>query len=613
MSDESQAPVGEPEPSDTGASRRAFLRGAGLAAAGAVGGGIAGAAIGAAVGAGAGHGEGERAAHSAAERELGLLPVPRKPGFDHLVVVMFENRSFDNIFGFLYDQQTIPAGTTFEGLDPDLHGNTDPIGGDTVFVHPYAGATDIVMSRPDPDPGEEYPHVNTQLFGTVDPAENALRHPLDARSPFNAPTDASRPTMDGFLADYVNKFRAEHGGAAPSADQYRQIMGAFTPQMLPVFSTLAASFAVYDDWHCAVPSQTFCNRSFFHASTSHGYVTNAGGPQRYGKWLDERNDAPTIFNRMEKAGLSWRVYFDDRQFISLTGFIHAPALQAYWKTNFFPMSQFYRDVADGALPDYAFVEPRMLYDHNDMHPPVGPDTATDVDGKVITGGAISDVRAGEALLHAVYDAVRTSANPHGSNAMNTMLLATFDEHGGTYDHVPPPAAVAPEERDGTEMDFGFDRLGVRVPAIAISAYTARGQVIHDTMHHGSVISTLTRKHGLKPLTDRDRDAPTIDNAVTLTQPRQPVTWPQTHPQYIPPNPESLDPVPDGDDDRPLSPPGVGLLGMLIAHVGGDQTQIPRTYREAFTLVEAKGRGLFGPGPDATGERSPAPTTSPARG
>jgi len=573
-----------------------------------VGGGIAGGVAGAAIGAFGGHGEAVHTEHAAAERELGLLPARGKPGFDHLVVVMFENRSFDNIFGFLYDEQTIPAGQRFEGLNPDVHGNADPIAGDTVFVHPYAGATDVVMSRPDPDPGEEYPHVNTQLFGSVAPSSNALRGPLDAVAPYNAPSDVSNPTMDGFLADYVNKYRAEHDGAAPALEQYRQIMGAFTPDMLPVFSTLAASFAVYDDWHCAVPSQTFCNRSFFHASTSHGYVTNAGGPQRYGKWLDERNDAPTIFNRLEDAGLSWRVYFDDRQFVSLTGFIHAPALQPYWKKNFFPMSRFYRDVADGALPDYAFIEPRLLYDHNDMHPPVGPDTATDVNGTLITGGAISDVRAGEALLHAIYDAVRTSASRHGSNAMNTMLLATFDEHGGTYDHVPPPSAVQPEDRDETEMDFGFDRLGVRVPAIAISAYTARGEIIHDTMHHGSVISTLCAKHGLKPLTKRDSGAPTIDNAVTLTTPRQPVTWPQTHPQYIPPNPEALDPVPDGDDDRPLSPPGVGLLGMLVAHVGGDQTQIPRTYREAFNLVEQEGKGLFGPGPGDVGERLSTPRT-----
>jgi phospholipase C len=357
-----------------------------------------------------------------------------------------------------------------------------------------------------------------------------------------------------------------------------------------VFSTLARSFAVYDHWHCAVPSQTFCNRSFFHASTSHGYVLNRG-KGGYRKWFDEKNDAPTIFNRLEEAGIDWKVYFDANQLISMTGFIHAPVLEKYWKTNFRTMDDFFEDAQNGTLPSYAFIEPRMVYDHNDMHPPVGPFTATDVDGSVIAGGAVSDVRAGEALMHRIYSAVRTSASSNGSNAMNTMLLVTFDEHGGTYDHVRPPAADAPPLRAPSEMGFGFDRLGCRVPAIAISAYTAR-RVINSPMHHASVVSTLTHKFNLKPLNVRDANAPTLMNAVNLRVPRQPATWPVTYPQWLPGNPEADSPLP-GDYDRPLSPPGVGLVGMLTAHFGGDETTVPRTYRQAYDLIQKHGKGLFG--------------------
>jgi phospholipase C len=234
----------------------------------------------------------------------------------------------------------------------------------------------------------------------------------------------------------------------------------------------------------------------------------------------------------------------------------------------------------------------MFYDHNDMHPPGGAMTEEDVDDQIIVGGAISDVRAGDLLLHQVYSAIRGSRTEHGSNAMNTMLLVTFDEHGGTYDHVAPGAAVPPNDDGPGEMGFAFDRLGVRVPTLAISAYTERGTVINEEMHHAAVISTLTKKHKLKHLTERDKDARTIDNAVNRSTPRQPGTWPDTHPQYLPANPESEAPQP-GDEDRPLSPPGIGLVGLLAARYGAPDEPVPRTYKEAYDLVQRTGVGLFG--------------------
>jgi phospholipase C len=179
--------------------------------------------------------------------------------------------------------------------------------------------------------------------------------------------------------------------------------------------------------------------------------------------------------------------------------------------------------------------------------------------------------------------------------MNTMLLITFDEHGGTYDHVAPPAATPPHaDAKPGEMGFTFDRLGCRVPAIAISAYTAEGGVLHDPMHHGSVIATLCKVHKLDPLTDRDDGAPDILNAVNLDAPRHPLTWPATTPQYTPPNPEAQPPHP-GDAHRtaPLSPPARGLLGLLIAKYGDGSEPEPETYGEAYELLQKYGIGLFG--------------------
>jgi phospholipase C len=574
-------------PRDERPSRRGFLRAAGI--------GAAGLGVGAAAGAG-----GMSAARHPATAPLrapvpGIPNRPDGPGFDHLVVVMFENRSFDNLLGYLYSDGTVPVppGQHFDGVaGKDLSNRT--IDGLEIPAHPYRGPTDQVMRSPDPDPGEEYPFVNTQLFGTIDPPANAHHRIPDLEPPFNAPPAHLPPTMSGFLQDYVDKWRADHRGREPEPDQVRQVMGSFTPEMLPVFSTLAREFAVYDHWHCAVPSQTFPNRSFFHASTSHGFVTNGFNPGA-GKWVDaELNHGDTIFNRLEQAGIPWRVYFDERQLISLTGLLHAPQLERYWKTNFRTMDRFYEDVRAGTLPAYSFIEPRLLYDHNDMHPPVGPATAVDVDGTLIEGGGISDVRAGDALLHRIYTAIRESSSPTGSNALNTTLFITFDEHGGTYDHVPPPSAIPPEGLpENTEMGFRFDRLGVRVPAIVVSAYTARGRVINDPMHHGSLVRTLCERFRMRGLTARDRHAPPMTNAFTLAAPRDPSTWPTTFPLYSPPNPESIDPTADGDDDRPLAPPGIGLLALLLAKYA-PQEPIPRTYREAYAAVHRHGEGLFGP-------------------
>jgi phospholipase C len=528
------------------------------------------------------------AAGPAAASELPpLLPVPDKPGFDHLVVLMFENRSFDNILGFLYPPGHVPGGQTYDGAANGDYANDGPTG--RIPVHLYTGETDFIMRSPTPDPGEEYPHVNTQLFGTIDPPGNAAVGFKQMAPPFNAPPAGATPDMGGFVKDYINTF-TETQGREPTPDEYDVIMGCFSPEMLPVTSTIARNFAVYDAWFCGVPSQTFCNRSFFNASTSSGFVTNDGGPGGYLKW--EKNLAPTIFNRLEEAGISWAVYFDESQVVSLTGFINMPALQPYWKSHFRTMDRFHADAAAGKLPAYSFIEPRLIFDHNDMHPPVPSFEIPGRDGPVVVG-AIDDVRAGEKLLHEVYTAIRTSATPDGSNAMNTLFLITFDEHGGTYDHVPPPAAVPPGPVTDPEMGFTFDRLGVRVPAIAVSAWTRAGTIIHDEMHHAAGVATLCRRHGLKPLTARDENARDLTNTFNLTEPRQPWDWPETTPQYVPPNPEARGPFTGSTANTPLTPPALSLLGMLAAKFGAPTDIRPTTFGQAYDMLNRLGRGLFG--------------------
>ena len=184
------------------------------------------------------------------------------------------------------------------------------------------------------------------------------------------------------------------------------------------------------------------------------------------------------------------------------------------------MAAFERDCASGDLPAYAFLQPRVLMANNDMHPAFFP-------GQTAT----SSILGGEALIARVYDALR-----RGPRWARTLLVLLFDEHGGTYDHVPPPGATPPHAAPPYELEqgFGFDRFGVRVPAVFISPWIDPGTVLRAEgevpFDHTSVIKTLCRRFGLASLTDRDRAAPDFLSVLTRTSPRldAPTFLPRPH-------------------------------------------------------------------------------------
>ena len=462
---------------------------------------------------------------------------PRKDeALDHVVVVMFENRSFDNLLGRLYQPGEVPS---FEGVLGAELSNPIPAwaehGADRMVV-PYQVAQD--MNTPDPDPGEEYQHVNTQLFGIIDPDANRGTLAEKMAAPYNAPRPGQRPTMDGFVADYISAFTAEMG-RPPTYDEYAQIMTGYTPEQTPVLSELARGFATFDHWFCEVPSQTFTNRSFFHAGTASGYVVNLTPPDSF----PVHNTAETIFDRLDSNGLTWRVYCDPPAHVSFTALIHAARLKDRFATHFFTTDQFVEDAAQGELPTYSFVEPALIHGHNDMHPPENalfPGIALD---------APSSLLGGERLLAKIYDAVRTSSSPRGSNAYNTLLMINFDEHGGTYDHVPPPSVPSPDPagRAG-QYGFTFDRSGIRVPAIAISPWIPERTVINDEHRHTSLLRTLRDRWSLgAPFTARDAIAPNLTPVLSLDTPRDPGDWPDVAAQPVPDFDESLLPL-----DKPLT-------------------------------------------------------------
>ena len=154
-------------------------------------------------------------------------------------------------------------------------------------------------------------------------------------------------------------------GRLPEYDEYAQIMSCYTPEQVPVISTIARGFATFDHWFCEVPSQTFTNRSFYHAASASGLVVNAPYDS-----FPRHNDAETIFERLDAAGLSWRVYVDPGMPISITGMIHTPRLSKHFATHFSTHDDFFADAEQGTLPAYSFIEPNLLHAHNDYHPAV---------------------------------------------------------------------------------------------------------------------------------------------------------------------------------------------------------------------------------------------------
>jgi phospholipase C len=448
----------------------------------------------------------------------------RGNALDHVVVVLFENRSLDNVLGRLYGPGD---GKIFDGvIGKDL---SNPIpewaehGADRKMV-PYGISAD--MDSPNPDSGEEWYHTNTQLFGTIDD-HNRFKIGEAVTKPWNAPPPGATPTMDGFVTDFISTFTGEVG-RQPSYDEYAQIMTGYTPEQLPVLSSIARDFGVFDHWFSEVPSQTFMNRSFWTAATSSGLVVNSPAA----KWLT-KNTAETLFERLEAHGKTWKVYVAEPMPLSFTGVIHFPRLQERLATHFVPFAEFAKDAAAGTLPDFSLIEPDMASGHNDYHPAYGRSfIGANLD---IGFDPPSSMLGGEAFLERVYNTYRSMTRPSGTNVWNTALLIGWDEPGGTYDHV-APGAVAPPDEDAPagELGFTFDRSGYRVPAIIVSPWVDQGSVYNEEYRHTSLIATLRKTWNLgEAFTRRDASARTFVHVFALETPRDPKSWVTVQAQPVP--------------------------------------------------------------------------------
>jgi phospholipase C len=352
----------------------------------------------------------------------------------HIVVLMMENRSFDHMLGSLKAVNPKIDGLTGAEANPDTTPAQNP-----VPVKPLAE----FQGQLDPDPDHHFPAVDIQIFGgDKNPNRTA--------------------NMQGFVKSYFNQRR--------DVQHSQKIMYYFTRDQLPVLTTLALEFAVFNRWFASIPGPTICNRAFAHYGTSFGRV------DLNPLYINE--PFKSIYQRLVAAQRTAKVYYYD----TTSSTMEVANLLQNQPKLFGTYAQFLQDCKGGQLPDYSFIEPNYSDHDTDSGEEIANDQHPD-----------HHVQAGELFIATIYNAIKQNPELWESTA----LLIVYDEHGGIYDHVVPPTCTADQftasaNATGTGMEFKFDRLGVRVPAILVSPWIPKGTVVDRVFDHASIPATATR-------------------------------------------------------------------------------------------------------------------------
>ena len=335
----------------------------------------------------------------------------------HVVLLMLENRSFDQIFGYRNDYE---APYKVNGIS-----NADNEDETTRFFNLDKDGTRVYQN----------PMV---AFTGHDDATHDLEATLFS---INGCHDGvPKEKLSGFILANQLKMKsssnAEHTDPIPPAE----IMGYFLKDSFPVYEYIADNFVVCDNWFSSVPSATLPNRAFGLCASSDGHINNKCKTDH--KQITYR--CPTIFDRLNEKHFPWKVYYHDMALsLTLEHQIKARNLQNYCK-----FEKFKDDVSRGALPAFAFFEPEY--------------------GVESSLKKIDSVANGQNL---VFDILATlQSNPQVYN--NTLFVVYYDEAGGFYDHVYPPPAPAPQRKEHVrKSEYTFDQYGQRVPAMLVSPYS----------------------------------------------------------------------------------------------------------------------------------------------
>ncbi len=479
----------------------------------------------------------------------------------NVFVLMLENRSFDHLFG----------GSGIAGLDVPLPGTTNSY---EDVAYPVGQPAPTSMTS---DPGHEFADTVEQLAGQ------------GAKYPVGGPYPAI--TMDGFAASYATV--CDENLPAPTTDHIGDIMLGFkTPTQLPTSFTLATSFAICDRWHSSMPGPTWPNRMFVHGASSAG-LDHSPSQGEIVEWESVHGFAfprGSIFDALSAADLRWRIYnddtdaySDDRQNGSAFGAVpQVSALKGVTLLDVHSLTHFAADLHGPYPYQYTFIEPNY----------------GDITADTYVGGSsqhpMDDVFGGEGLIKATYEAIRNSPLWETS-----LLVITYDEHGGFYDHVEPAPLAAPDDGSGFGLNashFPFDLSGVRVPAIVVSPLIVAGAVDHALRDHSSVLATVEQLFGLPALTGRDKAAEGLTGLLTLSAPRPdcPTTLPP--PVAAGPRPVRTEAARATDDALPITDGGnlPGFLGAAhkaayetYATTAAERAEVDAEYRAIRTRGDAR--------------------------
>ncbi|MGB9183474.1 MAG: alkaline phosphatase family protein [Solirubrobacteraceae bacterium] len=399
-------------------------------------------------------------------REAGSLPFPGQPRgtanpdmpFDHIIVVMMENHSFDNLLGGL------PLS------NPDVEGLTFDAAGNAV----------------NSNPGTNHMPAEVKAF------------PLPNTAQAKNVSQTWKATHEQIAGGQMNGFVRSAGALEP--------MGYYTTGVLPFAYSLASNFTLGNRWFSSAPAPTYPNRRFLLAGTAYGCTTTSAGTL-----LDPPPPHGTIFDRLSEAHVNWCDYFTD---VPMTAVI--PSIVLKHADHHASIDKFFHDCQAGTLPAVSFVDPGLgVADTAITALPLPVKTILEFLGanfqSTSPGQTEEDPQNmyyGEAWAHRVVEAVLQSPRWN-----RTLLVYIYDEHGGYYDHVPPPAAIPPDNiapvLQPGDPPGGYDMYGPRVPAIVVSPYSKPGGVANKIHDHTSVLATIEEKWNLPALTRRDANANTV--------------------------------------------------------------------------------------------------------
>jgi len=378
-------------------------------------------------------------------RQPESLPFPGKPAgtpsmpeIEHIVVLMMENHSFDNLLGMVPHQ--VPGRRSVDGWrfrnGTPVNFNLDASGNKVVATH-------------DSSP--------CQLVGEPSQSWNASHESWD------------NGLNDGFVK-----------ASSPVAMRF------WDKTDIPFTYSLVEHFPIGERYFCSVLGQTFPNRCYLFAGTSSGTIndTIAPAPPPNG----------TIWDRLDAHHIDWAIYYEPPSYPSfeLVPGSDTPARASRVKH----FNQFVSDVAAGKLRQFTFLDPN--YETTSEENP-------------------QDIQLGERYVAQVVNALM-----HARTWKNTALFITYDEHGGYYDHVPPPAAIAPDSiapiLTSGDVPGGFDRYGFRVPMIVVSPWARAHYVSRTVEDHTSITAFVERKWNLPAMTLRDANASPMTNYFNFRKP-----------------------------------------------------------------------------------------------